>query len=108
MALSATVQEALYLSKLMKDLLPSLAFEPVKINGDNQGAIALTQKPIQHERSKYIDIRYHFVRDYVLKKKVMIEYVPTELNIADLMTKPCSKIKLRKKIYLFIYLGSFF
>ena len=69
---------------------------PLRVFCDNQGAISLTQKPIQHQRSKHIDIRYHFVRDYVLKKKVMIEYVPTELNIADLMTKPCSKIKLRK------------
>ena len=95
MALTAAAQEALYLSKLLNELI-NQSFEPVQIYGDNQGAIALTQNPIQHQRSKHIDIRYHFIRDYVQKKNIEITYVPTDSNVADLMTKPCSKIKLRK------------
>jgi hypothetical protein len=49
----------------------------VKLYGDNQGAIALTKNPHLHERSKHIDIFYHFICDLVEKELVDVEYVPT-------------------------------
>ena len=49
-----------------------------------------------HQRSKHIDIRYHFVRDHVMKKNIDVVHVPFEDNVSDLMTKPFSKIKLTK------------
>ena len=104
MALTAATQEALYLSQLLKDLLIENSIEPVKINADNQGAIVLAKNPVHHSRSKHIDIKYHFIRENVLNKKIDIVYVPSEHNVADMMTKPFSKIKLRKfKDVLFGY-----
>ena len=94
MALSLAIQEAIYLSMLIKDLL-LLDVHPVKLYVDNQGAISLAKNPVNHARSKHIDIRYNFVRDHVTKKKIEIEYVSTEHNVADLMTKPFSKQKIR-------------
>ena len=54
---------------------------------DNQGAIALSKTPENHSRTKHIDVRYHYVRDLVNKKKVQIQYCPTKCNADKSMTK---------------------
>ena len=58
MAISQTCQELSFLVQLLKDII-SIDFEPVHINNDNQGAIALVKNPVKHQKSKHIDIRYH-------------------------------------------------
>ena len=40
---------------------------------DNQGAIALVENPVHHQRSKHIDIRYHFIRDHCNQGNVSVE-----------------------------------
>ena len=54
---------------------------------DNQGALAITKNPVKHSRTKHIDIRYHFIRENLLKNEFNIEYCPTTHMIADIMTK---------------------
>ncbi|KAI1002678.1 hypothetical protein K3495_g5524 [Podosphaera aphanis] len=64
----------------------------VDMRGDNQEAIALTKNPHLHERSKNIDICYHYIRDLVEKGKLDVEYVPTSGMPADRFTKPLARI----------------
>ena len=85
-ALSLAVQEALWFRKLFTDL--QMAEKPITIMEDNQGAIALTQNPIAHSRTKHIDIRFHFIREAREKSTIDIVYCPTSEMIADLFTKP--------------------
>jgi len=94
MALAATVQEALHLVQLLSDVGEGSQHRPVVIFGDNQGAIALSKDPVNHQRSKHIDVRYHFIRDEVNHGRVVIEYCPTSDMVADMMTKPVTKVKL--------------
>jgi hypothetical protein len=95
MGLAMATQEAIFLRTLMKDF--GLNSEsPVQLQGDNQGSIALVKNPVHHNRSKHIDIKFHFVRDTYSKGIVDITYVGTESNVADLMTKAVSKAKLDK------------
>ena len=68
----------------------------VNISVDNQGTMSLASKQITEQRSKHIDIRYHFIREKILSGFVDLMYVPSEDNVADLMTKPCSKVKLHR------------
>ena len=98
-------KKALYLSQLLKDFIPEKSPRPtaikhsksIQINADNQGAIRLSRNPVHHSRSKHFDIiKYHFIRDSIQSKKIDTVYVPSEENIADMMTKPFSKVKLRK------------
>jgi len=96
MALSATVQEGLFLIQLLKDIDCECQFEPVIIFGDNQGAIALSKNPVNRQRSKHIDVRYHFIRAEINSGKVVVEYCPTTDMVADVMTKPATKAKLVK------------
>ncbi|KAI0992615.1 hypothetical protein K3495_g15570, partial [Podosphaera aphanis] len=68
----------------------------VQMYGDNQGALALVKNPHLHERSKHIDICYHFVRDLAEKKRLVIDYVPTIDMVADGMTKPLQRVAFER------------
>src|ERR1051325_2242319 len=54
---------------------------------DNLSAINIFKNPIQHSRTKHIDIRHHFIRDLVEEKLIKLEHVATELQLADIFTK---------------------
>ena len=95
-ALANAVQEAKFLKQLCMDMQVSISEGKTVIRIDNQGAINLARNPIHHQRSKHIDIKYHFIRLEVKEERVSLEYIPTEENIADIFTKPASKGKLQK------------
>jgi len=57
------------------------------IFGDNQGAIALAKNPQFHARSKHIAIQHHFVREKQAEGKVDMQYIPTDKQVADGLTK---------------------
>lgn len=59
---------------------------------DNQGAISLAHT-FENKRSKHIDLRYHFIRDIVKKNILTTEYVPTDCNVADGLTKALGATK---------------
>jgi len=61
--------------------------QPQLIQCDNQGAIALCQNPKFHERTKHIDIKYHFIRDCFNQGLIELTYIPTTTMVADIMTK---------------------
>jgi hypothetical protein len=54
---------------------------------DNLSAINISKSPIQHSRTKHIDIRHHFIRELVEDKDITIEHVSTENQLADIFTK---------------------
>ena len=93
MALAASVQETLFLYMLLRSFLKQ---QSVNISVDNQGAMSLASKHITEQRSKHIDIRYHFIRERIASGFISLSHVPSEENVSDLMTKPCSKQKLVK------------
>ena len=55
---------------------------------DNTSAINLSKNPIQHSKSKHIEIRYHFIRDLVEERVVCLEFIHTGNQKADIFTKP--------------------
>ena len=57
------------------------------MNSDNQSAIALTKDNKFHSWTKHISLCYHFVREAVEDNKINLKYIPTEENIADILTK---------------------
>ena len=60
---------------------------------DNQSCIKLSQNHVFHDRSKHIDIRCHFIRDYVQQRVVQLRYTPTGEQVVDILTKALSNIK---------------
>ena len=90
-ALSAATQKAIWLRRLLTNVGEPLK-DPIVINEDNQGAIAMAKIPVGHARTKHIDIRYHFVREGVQNGAIILKYVATGKMIADILTKPPSAI----------------
>ena len=100
MALSVTCQEGIWLRRLLSDIQieqrdPSTIFE------DNKGAIELSKNPKFHNRTKHIDISYHFVREQVEQSTFSVQYCRSEDMLADIMTKGLPKVtfqRLRDKL----------
>ena len=63
-------------------------FNNVPILCDNTSAINLSKNPIQHSRSKHIEIRHHFLRDHTKKGDICLEYIKTDRQLAKIFTKP--------------------
>src|SRR5688572_28583818 len=55
---------------------------------DNESAIRMADNPVEHSRTKHIDIRHHFLRDHQQKGDIEVFYVSTENQLADIFTKP--------------------
>ena len=66
----------------------SLRYTSVPSFCDNTSAINLSKNPIQHFRSKHIEIKDHFIRDHVQKKVIALSFVDTENQLAGIFTKP--------------------
>ena len=71
-------------------MLPTLIYE------DNQGAIQLSRNPKFHNRTKHIDVCYHFVRERVTLNEIVVDYCPTQDMVADIMTKGLPKVTFEK------------
>ena len=89
-ALSAATQEAVWLSRLLTDIkAPPKA--PILIKEDNQGTIAVARNPVSHNRTKHIDIKFHYVREALEDGIIDLTYCPTEQMTADMLTKPLAR-----------------
>ena len=94
-ALSGACQEAVWMRRLLADI----GFEqrgPSTIFEDNQGAIELAKNPKFHNRTKHIDVSFHFIREQVNLKAISVKYCPTQDMLADIMTKGLSKIAFQR------------
>ena len=94
-ALSGASQEAIWMRRLLADIGceqrgPSTIFE------DNQGAIELAKNPKFHNRTKHIDVSFHFIRQQVNLKAIAVKYCPTENMLADVMTKGLPSITFQR------------
>lgn len=90
-ALAIASQEAIFL----RQLLGELGFEqslPTFIGEDNQSCISITNRT-DHKRTKHVDIKYCFLRDFVAKKFISVNYIPSEQMVADVLTKHLGRPK---------------
>ena len=60
---------------------------------DNQSCIKLIENPVFHYKSKHIEINYNYIQDMVQRGVVKLQYVPTEEQVVDVLTKPLSRVK---------------
>ena len=57
------------------------------------GSIAFSTSVINHSKMKHLSLRHHFLRDLVAKKILRTDYIPSSKNLADIFTKPLTRIK---------------
>ena len=89
-AATATCQ-VVWLRRLLGELTGVEAHPPA-LMVDNQPAMALTKNLVLHDRSKHIDVKFHFLRDRVDGGQIVIEFVETGRQLVDVLTKPLSRL----------------
>ncbi|KAJ9547854.1 hypothetical protein OSB04_020397 [Centaurea solstitialis] len=78
--------QVLWLRNQLQDY--DIQLSKIPIYCDNTSAIAIANNPVLHSKTKYIEVRYHFIRDHVMNGDIELHFVPTEYQLADLFTKP--------------------
>ena len=100
-ALAVAVQEGLYLKQWSECAEGIVKQGTILIFEDNQGTIALSYNPVSRQRSKHIDIRYHYIRKVLNKGDITLQYCPTSDMLADVLRK-ATKFQLNKfRDYIF-------
>jgi hypothetical protein len=84
--------EAIWLRKLLTGLF-DLEMEAIVILCDNQSFIKMMENTLFHDKLKHIEIRYHYIRDMVQRRAIKLQYVGTDEHVADVLTKPMSRVK---------------
>jgi hypothetical protein len=82
-ALSVAVREVVWLRKLLTNLFDH-EMDPTIIHCDNQSCVKLSENPVFHDRSKHIEIKYHYIRDMMQRIAVHVQYLPTHEQIAEM------------------------
>ena len=90
MALTEAAKEGIWLKGLVSDL--GLHHDQAVIFCDSLSAICLAKDQVHHERTKHIDVRYHFLRS---ESRIKVQKIPTADNPADMFTKPVPHSKFR-------------
>jgi len=93
-ALSEATKEAIWLRKLLKDF--RIPVGAIPLYEDNQACIKILENPVYHARTKHIGIKVHLVRDYFEKGEIVVPYISTHEQLADIFTKPLPKATFEK------------
>ncbi|KAJ9557513.1 hypothetical protein OSB04_012127 [Centaurea solstitialis] len=84
-AAASCCSQVLWMQSQLRDY--GLEYKKIPIYCDSKSAIAISANPVQHSKTKHIDIRYHFLKDNVEKENIELYFVNTEYQLADLFTK---------------------
>lgn len=100
MAACLASKEAVWLRRLLKEL-GVLQTTPTEIFTDNQSSLKLMENPVLHERTKHVDIQYHFTRDCIISGQTRFQFLRTNDQAADSLTKgvPEPKVKFCNEVF---------
>ena len=103
-AVGSCYSQLLWMKKVLIDY--GISQDTMVVYCDNSSANDISKNPVQHFKTKHIEIRYHFIRDLVERKIVCLEYISTERQNANIFTKPLDRSKfetLRQVISVILY-----
>jgi hypothetical protein len=90
-ATGACCTQILYMKQTLLDY--GVVLEKVPLLCDNESVVKIANNPVQHSRTKHIDIHHHFLRDHVAKGDIILESVRSEDQLADIFIKPLHKTR---------------
>ena len=97
-AMGEAIKEALFIRQWIKHYYYDQELTIPIIKSDNDGAIKMADHATDHNRTKHIDVKHHFVREHVNKKHVIIEYVETSKQLADILTKAVKSVVYQRLV----------
>ena len=68
-------------------MIPGKGMPCFPVFEDNQGALQLSKNPVSNSNSKHIDVRHHFLRELVRQGDIIVNHVPSEYQLVDILTK---------------------
>jgi hypothetical protein len=95
MAMTHATKEALWIQQFLHNINFPLTHS-TSLLVDNQGAIVLASNPTFHARTKHIGVRHHFIREHVENGDITLKYIPTNDQVADVLTKALAHEKHSK------------
>lgn len=95
MALCQASCESMWVVNLLKSVQREVN-EPVTLFEDNQPCISITSDPRKLKRMKHIEVQYCFVRELIERGKLVLKYLPTDEQPADMLTKGLPAPRFRK------------
>jgi hypothetical protein len=90
-AAGACCAQLLWMKQTLRDF--GCEFNKIPLLCDNESAIKLVNNPVQHSRTKHIDIRHHFLRDHEAKRDIELFHVSIENQLVDIFTKPLDETR---------------
>ncbi|KAE8219272.1 hypothetical protein CF326_g8991 [Tilletia indica] len=85
-AMSEAARENAYLRTLLNDMRQP-CLQPTALHGDNEGALTLVKKPAFHQRTKHIEIRWHYIREAQEQGDISVQPIRSAYQQADILTK---------------------
>ena len=98
-AAGACCAQILYMKQTLLDF--GVKLDRIPLLCDNESAVKIAKNPVQHSRTKHIDIRHHFLRDHEAKGDISLQGVRSEEQLADIFTKPLDEstfVRLRNEL----------
>ena len=86
--------EGLWLQKLLKELHITIKL-PLKLHCDNKATIIISHNPVQHDKTKHIEVDRHFIKEKIEKGTICMTYIPTREQLADIFTKGLQKFSFK-------------
>ena len=83
--------QLLWMRQTLKDY--GVTCDKVPLLCDNQSAIKISLNPVQHSKTKHIDIRHHFIREHIKLGDIEVHFIHTEEQLADIFTKPLDEAR---------------
>ena len=94
-AATTTTCQGIWLARLIGELMNKEMIS-MTLMVDNKSAIALSKNPVFHNRSKHIETKFHFIRTCLEEKKMELDFISIDNQLADLFTKSLGRLKFEE------------
>jgi len=91
-AIALGICEGLWVKRVLEELRMPMKL-PIRLHSDNMAAINMSHNPIQHDRTKHVEIDRHFIREKIDAKTIDLKYIPSKEQTADVLTKGLTRDK---------------
>ncbi|RVW33903.1 Copia protein [Vitis vinifera] len=92
-AIAHGICEVLWIKQLLKELNATSSL-PMKVFCDNKVVIAIAHNPVLHDRTKHIEVDKHFIKEKLENGLIVMPYIPTVEQVANILTKDCRRSSL--------------